>query len=67
MLEVGESENQRITIFNILDYIDVWEWYDRQIRLSQTSIRIKRNKLVNSRDIASHVLNRMQDLQTNHE
>lgn len=67
VLEAGEFENQRVTISNMLDYIGASEWYERQIRLSQATVRTKRNKLVDRRGAASHVLNRMQGLQTNTE
>lgn len=67
VLETGESENQKVTILNMLDYVGAWEWYDRQVRLSQTTVRTKKNKLVDRRGAASHVLTRMQGLQTNTE
>jgi hypothetical protein len=29
ILKIGESENQKVTIFNILEYIKIWKWYDK--------------------------------------
>ena len=67
VLEAGESENQRVTIFNMLDYMGAWEWYDRQVELSQTTVRTKKNKPVGRRGAAIHVLNKLQGQQTNTE
>jgi hypothetical protein len=60
VLEAGESEKQKVTIFNMLEYMGAWEWYDRQVKLSQATVRTKNNKLVNRRGAAIHVLNKMQ-------
>jgi hypothetical protein len=46
VLHIGSSANQKVTILNILEYIGAWEWYDRQVELSQTTIRTKKNKPV---------------------
>jgi hypothetical protein len=67
VLKGGESENQKVTIFNILDYLGAWEWYDRQVELSQTTVRTKNNKPVSRRGAAIHVLNELQGQQTNTE
>jgi hypothetical protein len=67
VLEAGESENQKVTIFNMLEYMGAWEWYDRQVKLSQTTVRTKKNKPVDRKGAATHVLNRMQGLQTSTE
>jgi hypothetical protein len=32
ILEAGESRTRRSTIFNMLEYMGAWEWYDRQIK-----------------------------------
>src|SRR5271170_6221823 len=53
----------RAPILNMLEYIGAWEWYDRQIKLSQATVRTKRNKLVEHKGASIHVLNKMQDLQ----
>jgi hypothetical protein len=29
VLEAGESGKQKVTIFNILEYMGAWEWYDK--------------------------------------
>ena len=67
VLEMGSSENQKVTILNMLEYMGAWEWYDRQIELSQATIRTKKNKPVDRRGAAIHVLNRMQGLRTDTE
>jgi hypothetical protein len=51
----------------MLDYIGAWEWYDRQVELSQTTVRTKNNKPVGRRGAAIHVLNELQGQQTNTE
>jgi hypothetical protein len=67
VLEAGESQIRKVTIFNMLEYMGAWEWYDRQVKLSQATVRTKKNKLVDRKGAATHVLNRMQGLQTGHE
>lgn len=67
VLEMGASENQRMTILNMLEYMGTWEWYDKQIELSLTTIRTKKNKPVGRRGAAIHVLNEMQHLPTDTE
>jgi hypothetical protein len=47
----------------MLVYMGAWEWYDKQIELSQMTIRTKKNKLVDRRGAAIHVLNKMQSVQ----
>jgi hypothetical protein len=34
LLEAGESRNRRTTILNMLEYMGVWDWYDRQIKIA---------------------------------
>jgi hypothetical protein len=41
----------------MLEYVGVWEWYDKQIKLFQTIIRIKKSKLVDRRGVSIYVLN----------
>jgi hypothetical protein len=59
VLEMGSSENQRVMKLNMVEYMGAWEWYDKQIELSLTTIRTKKNKAVGSRGAAIHVLNGM--------
>jgi len=59
VLKAEKSENKKITIFNILKYIGIWEWYDKQIKLSQITVRIKKNKSIDRRGAAIYVLNKM--------
>jgi hypothetical protein len=47
----------------MLEYIGAWEWYDKQIELSQMRIRTKKNKPVDRKGAAIHVLNQMQGVQ----
>ena len=59
---MGSSDNQRVTILTMLEYMGAWEWYNKQIELSLTTIRTKKNKPVGRRGAAIHVLNEMQHL-----
>ncbi|KAK5212194.1 hypothetical protein LTR41_002436 [Exophiala xenobiotica] len=59
-LEMGASENQRMATLNMLEYMGAWEWYEKQIELSLTIIRTKKNKPVGRRGAAIHVLNEME-------
>lgn len=63
VLERGSSENNKVTIFNMLEYMGAWEWYNSQIELAQATICTKKNKPVDRRGAAIHVLNRMQNMQ----
>lgn len=64
VLEAGWFQNQKITILNMLEYIGAWEWYDAQVKLTQSTIRTKKNKPVDRRGAAIHVLDGMQGLPT---
>ena len=63
VLEMGVSRTRKTTILNLLEYMGAWEWYDRQVKLSEGTIRTKRNALVNRRGAAIHVLNELQNTQ----
>jgi hypothetical protein len=67
VLEAGESRKQKVTIFNMLEYMDAWEWYDRQVKLSQATVLTKKKKPAGRKGAATHVLNQLQDLQTSAE
>ena len=63
ILEMGSTQNKKITILNMIEYIGAWEWYDRQVDLATTMIRTKKNKLVDRKGAAIHVLNTIQSTQ----
>ena len=42
ILEAGESQSRKATIFNMLEYMGAWDWYDKQVKFSQATIRTKR-------------------------
>ena len=63
VLERGSSENNKVTILNMLEYMGAWEWYNNQIKLAQATICTKKNKPVNRQGAAIHVLNPMQKMQ----
>lgn len=63
VLERGSSENNKVTILNMLEYMGAWEWYNSQIKLAQATICTKKNKPVDRRGAAIHVLNQMQKMQ----
>jgi hypothetical protein len=48
MLEAGESRSRKTTIFNLLEYMGAWEWFDRQVKLSETMVYTGNNTLVMS-------------------
>jgi hypothetical protein len=56
----GNRDSRALPI-PVQEYMGAWEWYDRQVELSQATIRNK-NKLVDRRGAAIYVLDRMQDL-----
>jgi hypothetical protein len=56
----GNRDSRALPI-PVQEYMGAWEWYDRQVELSQATTRNK-NKLVDRRGAAIHVLDRMQDL-----
>lgn len=62
ILEMGSTQNQKVTILNMIEYIGAWEWYDGQVDLAMTTIRTKKNKLVDRKGAAIHVLNTMQSI-----
>ena len=47
----------------MLEYMGAWEWYNNQIKLAQATICTKKNKPVNHRGAAIHILNQMQKMQ----
>jgi len=63
VLEMGSTQNQRVTILNMIEYVGAWEWYDKQIRLAKATVRTKKNKPVDHKGAATHVLNDMQSTQ----
>ena len=67
VLEAGDSANHRGTILTILECIGAWEWYEGQIKLARATVRTKKNKPVNHRGAAIHVLNKLQGFQTGPE
>ncbi|KAL4993993.1 hypothetical protein BDV10DRAFT_189454 [Aspergillus recurvatus] len=56
ILDQGWSENRRITIFNMLEFIGAWEWYDKQVKYIQQTSHVKRGKPVSERGAAARVL-----------
>jgi len=62
ILEAGSAEGQKVTIWRMLEYMGAWEWYDAQVRSLQESgtIHTKKNKPVNRKGAATHVLNQIQ-------
>lgn len=60
VLESGESEKQKATIFSLLGYMGASEWYESQVNLSQAILRTKKNGPVKRRGAATHVMNELQ-------
>ena len=63
ILERGSTQNQRVTILNLIEYIGAWEWYEKQVNLATTTIRTKNGKLVDRKGAATHVLNTLRSTQ----
>ncbi|KAL4985854.1 hypothetical protein BDW68DRAFT_179306 [Aspergillus falconensis] len=56
ILDQGWTENRRITIFNMLEFMGAWEWYDKQVKYIQQTFHVKRGKPVSERGAAARVL-----------
>ncbi|KAL2846621.1 hypothetical protein BJY01DRAFT_234522 [Aspergillus pseudoustus] len=65
VLEMGSSRQRQVTIFNMLEYMGAWEWYDGQVRRAQGKILTKKGKQVDRRGATMHVLDEMQNTPTN--
>jgi len=60
VLEAGESRTRRATIFNMLEYMGAWEWYDCQVKLAEGVVHTRGNKPVVRRGAAIRVMDRIQ-------
>lgn len=56
ILQAGESRTRRSTIFNMLEYMGAWEWYNRQIKLTQAKYEAEKKKPLHPKTAASYVL-----------
>ena len=61
ILEAGEARSRRSTIFDMLEYMGAWEWYDRQIKLTITKHEAEKQKELAPKTAASYVV--LTDLQ----
>ncbi|THC89979.1 hypothetical protein EYZ11_010568 [Aspergillus tanneri] len=61
VLEMGASQQTKVTVLNMLEYMGAWQWYDNQVRLAQATILTKKHKPVERRGAAIHVLDKMQE------
>jgi hypothetical protein len=64
ILEAGEARSRRSTIFNMLEYMGAWEWYDRQIKLTIAKHEAEKQKELAPETAASYVLTDLQKLKT---
>jgi hypothetical protein len=64
VLEAGESRNRMTTIFNMLEYMGVWDWFDRQVELVLPMLRTGKNMRAARPSAASYVLKQLEGLQT---
>ena len=64
VLEAGESRNRRNTIFNMLEYMGVWDWFDRQVELILPMLVTGKNIPAARPSAASYVLKQLENLQT---
>lgn len=60
VLEMGSSRQNQVTIFNMLEYMGAWEWYDGQVKIAQASVFTKKGKPVERRGAATQVLDSIQ-------
>ena len=52
----SQSRSRRSTIFNMLEYMGAWEWYDRQIKLTMAKHEAEKKKELAPKTAASYVL-----------
>lgn len=64
ILEGGESRTRRSTILNMLEYMGVWEWYDRQVKLTQAKHEAEHKKPLVRKTASSYVLKDLRNLKT---
>jgi hypothetical protein len=60
LLDMGFSEKEKVTIFNMLAYMGAYQWYDKQIALTKATALTKKNKPVDDRGAAKQVLDNLQ-------
>ncbi|KAL4869118.1 hypothetical protein BDV12DRAFT_196550 [Aspergillus spectabilis] len=60
VLEIGTSRQNEVTILNMLEYMGAWQWYNSQVELAEQKTQTKKNKQVQRRGAAIHVLDRIQ-------
>jgi hypothetical protein len=60
VLGAGESRTRRATIFNMLECMGAWEWYDCQVKLAEGVVHTRGNKPVARRGAAIHVMDKIQ-------
>jgi hypothetical protein len=61
VLEMGTSQQSRVTVLNMLEYMGAWKWYNSQVTFAQATIQTKKRKQVEHRGAATHVLNKIQE------
>ena len=59
VLEARDSRTRQSTIFNMLEYMGAWQWYDCQVKLVQSTVYTRRKKLVDHKGAATYVLDNM--------
>jgi hypothetical protein len=62
MLDMGSSQQNKVTISNMLIYIGAWEWFDQQVKVVQKNVRSKKNRSMGEKEAKTHVLNEIQNI-----
>ncbi|KAJ6008526.1 hypothetical protein N7540_012502 [Penicillium herquei] len=59
ILEKGAAQKAQVTIFNMLEYMGAWEWYQNQIQLAKANRLNKRGDAVNRRGATIGLLQKL--------
>jgi hypothetical protein len=58
---MGASQQDKVTILNMLEYMGAWQWYDSQVEHAKGTTQTKKKKQVGRRGAAIAVMNRIQE------
>ncbi|KAI2835493.1 hypothetical protein CBS11350_10019 [Aspergillus niger] len=61
MLGMGSSQQNKVTVSNMLIYIGIWEWFYHQVKYVQKSFGVGGNGSLGERKAKTQVLNEMQN------
>jgi hypothetical protein len=61
MLDMGSSQQNQVTVSNMLIYIGAWEWFDHRVKYVQEKVRTEENRTMGEKEAKTHVLNEIQN------